>query len=166
MAANVNIQLVEVGDAGALSAVRSLLGEYLAWLGPLVCASTLPAEIASLPHPYARPGGALLLARDDVGQALGCVGIRDYDGHACEIKRLYVHADARRRGIGRALIRAAMDQARAMGFDEMLLTTLPDEMPGVATLYRSFGFEDTREFRHRGGQAADGVLMTFMRRPL
>jgi GNAT superfamily N-acetyltransferase len=160
------ITLVEPTDAAGVAMVRSLLEEYLAWLGPLVCSSTLPAEIASLPHPYARPTGALLLARDDEGAALGCVGIREHDAGACEVKRLYVHTDARRQGVGRALIRAAMDQARVMGYTRMLLTTLPDEMPGVVTLYRSLGFGDADEFRHQGGSAADGVLMTYMSRRL
>lgn len=166
MAAQVYIQLVEGGDAGAIVAVRTLLEEYLSWLGPLVCSSTLPGEIASLPQPYARPGGALLLASDDSGQAVGCVGIRDHDGESCEVKRLYVHRGLRRQGIGRALLHAAIDQARAMGYRRMLLTTLPDEMPGVVSLYRSFGFEDAEAFRHHGGQAADGVQLAFMSREL
>jgi len=59
-----------------------------------------------------------------------------------------------------------MDQARAMGYSEVLLTTLPDEMPGVVALYRSLGFEDAAAFRHHGGQAAEGVLLAHMRRTL
>lgn len=160
------ITLVEPADAAGIASVRALLEEYLSWLGPLVCSSTLPSEIASLPVPYARPGGALLLARDDTGRALGCVGIREYQAGACEIKRLYVHESARRQGIGRLLVRAAMDQARAMGYTEMLLTTLPDEMPGVVAMYRSLGFEDTDAFGHHGGQPVDGVVLTFMSRSL
>jgi GNAT superfamily N-acetyltransferase len=160
------ITLVEPTDAAGIAMVRTLLEEYLAWLGPLVCGSTLPAEIASLPLPYGRPTGALLLARDDSGVAVGCVGIREYDAEVCEIKRLYVHKDVRRQGIARSLVRAAIDQARAMGYAEMLLTTLPDEMPGVVTLYRSLGFEDAEEFRHHGGKPADGVYLTYMGRCL
>ncbi len=160
------ITLVEPADAAGIAAVRGLLEEYLSWLGPLVCSSTLPAEIASLPGAYARPGGALLLARDEAGTALGCVGVRSYEEASCEIKRLYVHRGVRRQGIGRTLVRAAMDQARGMGYTEMLLTTLPDEMPGVVTMYRSMGFEDADAFRHHGGAAADGVLLTYMRRSL
>lgn len=160
------ITLVEPADAAGVAMVRSLLEEYLVWLGPLVCGSTLPAEIASLPYPYARPGGALVLARDESGAAVGCVGIREHRAGACEIKRLYVHEGARRQGLARSLVRAAMDQARAMGYAEMLLTTLPDEMPGVVTLYRSLGFDDAERFRHHGGEPADGVLLTFMGRSL
>lgn len=160
------ITLVEPTDASTIAAVRRLLQHYLDWLGPRVCGSTLPGEIASLPAPYAPPDGALLVARDDAGDVLGCVGIRASDGDACEIKRLYVREDARRRGIARALVRAAIDQARAMGYREMRLTTLPDDMPGVQALYRSFGFEDTDAYRHHGGAVVDGVTLTCMRRGL
>ena len=160
------ISCAEPSDPASIAQVRGLLERYLHWLGPLVCGSTLPAEIASLPHPYAPPDGALFIARDDSGEALGCVGIRASQEHACEIKRLYVREDARRRGIARALVRAAMDQARAMGYREMRLTTLPDEMPGVQVLYRSLGFEDAEAYQHHGGAAADGVLLTYMRRGL
>lgn len=166
MGSEIYIHAVEPGDTGAIADVRALLEEYLEWLGPRVCSSTLPAEIASLPQPYGPPGGALLLARDATAQGLGCVGIRDHDGRSCEVKRLYVHQGSRRRGIGRALLHAAIDQARAMGYKEMLLTTLPDEMPGVVALYHSFGFEDAEAFRHHGGQAADGVQLAFMGRCL
>jgi GNAT superfamily N-acetyltransferase len=162
----VYVTLVQPHDGSAVADVRALLEEYLSWLGPLVCSSTLPGEIASLPLPYAPPDGALLIARDDAGETLGCVGIRASEGQACEAKRLYVRADVRRQGIGRVLMRAALDQARAMGYREMQLTTLPDEMPGVVAMYRSLGFGEADAYRHHGGQPADGVLLTYMRRSL
>ncbi len=165
-AARTYITLVEPNDTAGIADVRMLLETYLEWLGPRVCSSTLPAEIASLPHPYTRPGGALLLARDDDSLAVGCVGIREHAERSCEIKRLYVLESARRQGIARTLVRAAIDQARGMGYTEMLLTTLPDEMPGVLALYRSFGFEDTDSFRHHGGAPVGGVRLTYMRRAL
>lgn len=162
----VYISCVDPSDAASIADVRHLLERYLDWLGPLVCGSTLPGEIASLPTPYAPPDGALFVARGDSGETLGCVGIRASEADACEIKRLYVREDARRQGIARALVRAAMDQARAMGYREMRLTTLPDEMPGVQAMYRSLGFEDAEAYEHHGGAAADGVLLTYMQRGL
>lgn len=160
------ITLVQPNDASAIADVRALLEEYLSWLGPLVCSSTLPAEIASLPQPYAPPEGALLVARSDAGEILGCVGVKPYERDSCEVKRLYVRADSRRQGLGRTLVRAAMDQARAIGYGEMLLTTLPGEMEGVVDMYRSLGFEDAGPYRHHGGQPVDGVSLHYMRRGL
>jgi len=160
------VTVVQPGDGATIAEVRALLEEYLSWLGPLVCSSTLPAEIATLPQPYASPHGALLVARDDAGATLGCVGVRESESDACEVKRLYVRTDARRRGIGRVLVRAAMDQARAMGYREMRLTTVPDEMTGVQILYESLGFTVADPYRHHGGQPVDGVRLIYMSRPL
>lgn len=160
------VTAVQPGDAVTIAEVRALLEEYLSWLGPLVCSSTLPTEIASLPQPYAPPRGALLVARDEAGTVLGCVGIRESESDACEVKRLYVRADARRRGIGRVLVRAAMDHARAMGYHHMRLTTVPDEMAGVQALYESLGFSESDPYRHHGGQPVDGVRLIYMSRPL
>src|ERR687891_51348 len=50
-------------------------------------------------------GGAFLLARIE-GRPVGCIGLRRYDDDVGEIKRMYVVADARRRGVGRVLLSA------------------------------------------------------------
>ena len=166
MAAVWTITTVERSDPRAVEAVRRILESYHDDLIAEIGETTLTAELMTLPAPYVPPDGALLLARDGSGLAAGCVGIKGLSETACEIKRLYVLSGVRGAGLGRALVRAAIDQARAMGYEEMLLTTLPDEMPGVVALYRSYGFEDAEAFRHHGGQAAEGVLLAFMSRHL
>ncbi|MBN2822065.1 MAG: hypothetical protein JXR33_02590 [Coriobacteriia bacterium] len=70
------ITVVERVDPVALDDVRRLFEEYQRLLGEQMFSHTLPGEIASLPAPYERPTGVLLLARDESGEALGCVGVR------------------------------------------------------------------------------------------
>ncbi|MHB1341532.1 MAG: GNAT family N-acetyltransferase [Coriobacteriia bacterium] len=159
------ITTVERSDPAALADVRALLLQYRAWLGPLVGTTTLTEEIASLPEPYAPPGGALLLARDGTGQAAGCVGVRRHSECACEIKRLFVREDSRGHGLGRALARAGMDQARAMGYSEMYLITLPDVMDNAISMYRGLGFAETVAFRDFG-RVPESVPMRFFKRSL
>lgn len=165
MSSTFTITTVERNDPAALADVRGLLMQYLAMLGPLVGTTTLAEEIASLPEPYAPPGGALLLARDETGRAAGCVGVRQHSEEACEIKRLFVRDDARGRGLGRALARAGMDQARAMGYTEMFLTTLPGVMDNALAMYRGLGFTETVAFRDFS-RVPDSVPMLFFRRGL
>lgn len=165
MSSTFTITSVERNDPVALADVRGLLLQYLDWLGPIVGTTTLAEEIASLPDPYAPPGGALILARDEFGGAAGCVGIREHAGDACEIKRLFVREDARGRGLGRALARAGMDQARAMGYSEMYLITLPGSMDHALGLYRALGFAETTAFRDFS-RVPDSVPMQFFKRRL
>ena len=159
------ITTVERSDPAAVSDARALLEEYHAQLLEQVGETSLTAELATLPAPYAPPGGVLLLARDESGRAAGCVGVREQSATECEIKRLYVAAETRGSGLGRALVRAAIDHARAMGYAEMLLVALEGSTEAARRIYSGFGFEDTGPFRQVTGDCS-GVRVAYMRRRL
>jgi ribosomal protein S18 acetylase RimI-like enzyme len=159
------ITTVERSDPAAVRDVRALLEVYHDQLLTEVTATSLTAELRTLPAPYAPPGGVLLLARDQAGRAVGCVGVRQHSEEACEIKRLYVTPDVRGAGLGRALVRAAMDHARAMGYAEMLLVAIPGPADVARGIYRGLGFQDAGPFRSVTGDC-QGARIAFMRRGL
>jgi len=99
-------------------------------------------ELATLPGAYAAPAGAILLARDGAGAAIGCVALRPLAaGDGCgEMKRLYVAPAARGVGLGRALMEAIVAEAARLGFRELRLDTLPTMAAAIA-MYRAAGFE-------------------------
>lgn len=100
------------------------------------------SELASLPGKYAPPRGALLLARGAKGEALGCAGLRPLDAEGCcEMKRLYIDAQARGTGLGRALAEAVVQRARALDYRQLRLDTLPTMVSAIG-LYRQMGFVD------------------------
>jgi len=98
-------------------------------------------ELAALPGKYAPPKGALLIARDDGGLAIGCVALRPLENAICEMKRLWVQPEARGLGLGAALIAAIVAAARAAGYAEMRLDTLPT-MLSALTAYDRAGFRE------------------------
>lgn len=95
-------------------------------------------ETAHLEHKYGPPEGRLYLARWDRAAA-GCGGLRKLDGGRCELKRLYVRPAFRGRRVGEALLERLIGDARAVGYRQMLLDTLPF-MESALRLYRRFGF--------------------------
>ncbi|WES63673.1 GNAT family N-acetyltransferase [Microbacter sp. GSS18] len=79
-----------------------------------------------------------LLAVTADGEAVGHAMVRRL-GDDWELKRLVVATDLRGTGVGRRLVQAAIDRARAGGAPRMILQTGPAQPESVA-LYRSFGF--------------------------
>jgi ribosomal protein S18 acetylase RimI-like enzyme len=67
----------------------------------------------------------------------------------CELEDLFVSAQARRGGLGRALVAAAIHRARARGCRRIALDTA-ERNEAAVTLYRSFGFSDEA---YEGGRA-------------
>lgn len=91
--------------------------------------------------------GAALIAEED-GRAVGLaeVSIRPY-AEGCRTNRVgflegwYVVPDARRRGVGAALVAAAEEWARAQGCTELASDTEPDNHVS-AEAHRALGFTD------------------------
>jgi GNAT superfamily N-acetyltransferase len=123
-----------------LTATTDLFKAYAASLPVDLGYQDFDQELAGLPWTYAPPTGELLLARGADGAALGCVGLRAMSPKGCcEMKRLFVLPAARGLGLGRALIEAAVEQARRLGYQELRLDTLPS-MTAAMAVYRQVGF--------------------------
>ena len=86
------------------------------------------------------PDGVFLVVRDEAGAAVACGGIVRFDATRAELKRMYVLPDARGRGFGRLVLEALEAQARALGYDGVVLET-GDQSVEALGLYRSSGYE-------------------------
>lgn len=126
-------------SAADIAAVATLFAGYAASLPIDLGYQDFTGEVAGLPGRYGPPGGALLIARDLRGRALGCIGLRAIDDDRGEIKRLYVAPDGRGTGLGRALAEAVIAKARRAGYRELLLDTL-ETMTAARRLYAGLGF--------------------------
>jgi GNAT superfamily N-acetyltransferase len=125
-----------------LDEIRTMLREYAAWLEIDLCFQNFEQELAGLPGEYAPPGGRLLIA-----EGAGCVALRPIDSEICEMKRLYVRPSHRGTGLGRSLILAIIEEARAAGYLRMRLDTMP-KMDSAQRLYAALGFRDIPAYRY------------------
>jgi GNAT superfamily N-acetyltransferase len=135
---------------------RQLLRNYAAHLagGPAnICIADFDRELDNVATVWSMPNGVLLLAFV-AERAAGCVAIkvRDDRDASCEMKRLWVEPNARGHSLGRRLSLAAIQWARDLGANTLLLDTVPAAMPQAAALYRALGFTDTG--RHNSNPVA------------
>ena len=111
------------------------------------------------PEEAIRAGVERLMPRDDTEYLLGgdppagIVQLRYrwgvwWDAEDCNVEDVFVSADARGSGLGRALVSAAIDRARERGCRRMELDTGADNAPAQG-LYRSLGFFDSGIFMRR-----------------
>ncbi len=84
------------------------------------------------------PAGVFLVGREH-GEPIACGGIARYDDATAEIRRMYVVPDARGRGLGRRLLTALEDEARALGYSLVRLETGKLQTEAIG-LYTSAGF--------------------------
>lgn len=95
-------------------------------------------EVKDLGMKYGRPEGRLYLAYCD-GQVAGCIGLKKLDAESCEIKRLYVRPAFRGAGLARKLVNLILEDARQIGYQTVLLDTLPFLKEAIH-LYDTLGF--------------------------
>ncbi|GGP46881.1 GNAT family N-acetyltransferase [Saccharothrix coeruleofusca] len=102
----------------------------------------------------------LLVAVDDRGAVLGTISVVHPGSpyaETCregelEFRMLAVRPDARGRGIGEALVRAAIGRAREVGAARLVMST-SERMPSALRLYRRLGFARSpeRDWRPKPG---------------
>src|SRR5688572_22086513 len=124
-------RLAEATGAAEIALVRELFAEYARMVDEPCCFADLERELTALPGEY-----RLFLADG----AAGCVGIRMLDPQTAEMKRLYVRAAYRGKGLGRALAEAAIGAARQARCERIVLDTLP-KMREAQALYGLLGFK-------------------------
>ena len=118
------------------------------------------------PDENMRAGVERLIGRPDVDYLLGgdpplgVIQLRYrygvwWDAEDCHVEDVFVRAEGRGSGIGRAMVAFAIERARERGCRRLELDTAEENEPALA-LYRSLGF--------RSGADEPGRLAVFMRR--
>lgn len=99
-----------------------------------------PADIEQLTHPerVLEAGGRILLAEAD-GRPVGMMMLEPFGNGVAEPFKFGVLEAYRNRGMGRALMEATIDAARAMGVRTLVLTS-HHSLKAALHIYESYGF--------------------------
>ncbi|WP_304047911.1 GNAT family N-acetyltransferase [Jatrophihabitans endophyticus] len=133
-------------DPDVTRLVAEVQAEYVTMYGG-------PDAAAVDPDEFVPPSGLLLVGLLD-GEPVVTGGWRRLDGptgRRAEIKRMYVRASARRRGLARTMLTELERTAADAGIDRLVLNTGSVQVAAVA-LYRQFGYTAEPGFGHYADQ--------------
>ncbi len=113
------------------------------------------------------PHAAVFVAEQEDGEIVGRLSV-GRDPHPASVHvadvGLMVAVAARRQGVGRALLDAAVGWARSAGVRKLELHVFPWNEAAIA-LYEAFGFEREgfrkAHYRRGGGEYVDAILMAY-----
>jgi len=112
-----------------------------AWITTLFALEPKDREVLDDPQGkiIARGGQVLFVA--DTGEIVGCVALMKLGDGGFEVAKMAVADSHKGRGLGRALMAACVERARAAGAPRLYLETNSALAPAMA-LYRGFGFRE------------------------
>ncbi len=114
----------------ALAMIAESEAELAALYRPEVRSAFSPEELAE--------AGVIFLVARRAGRPVGCGGLALTDGYG-ELKRIFTTRPARGTGVGRAIVAALEDQARARGRTLVRLET-GEASPEAIALYARLGY--------------------------
>jgi ribosomal protein S18 acetylase RimI-like enzyme len=119
-----------------------------------------PVDVSQRTAQFAASAAASAVADAD-GAIVGMIHV-EASRHGFGELAMLVGRDWRGRGVGSALVRAAIDLARARGLHKLGLEVFPHNAAGIA-LYRKSGFtvegRRVRQYRRAGGELWDSIVM-------
>jgi GNAT superfamily N-acetyltransferase len=141
---DIEFEITGYDSAAALELIAELQAEYVMRYGS---GDDTPVVASQ----FALPNGIFIIGFDDE-TAVACGGLRlnqpaVHGPRVAELKRMYVRAPARRRGIARLLLARLEDEARALGATTLRLET-GLRQPEAIAMYEAAGYTPTEPFGH------------------
>lgn len=124
----------------------SLFQEYANSLNISLAFQNFDEELNIINSMYGSPTGCLLLVYDNE-LPIACAAYRKIGEDICELKRMYIKPDYRRKGIGQEIINILCTRAKLNGYKLMRLDTL-DTMTPAIKLYSNNGFYTIDAYYH------------------
>ncbi|MBQ3889775.1 MAG: GNAT family N-acetyltransferase [Lachnospiraceae bacterium] len=133
--------MFKVKESKDYEVIKDLFKEYSQIKGAEGCFVSFDKEISDLGGFY--EGGAILLGFENE-IPIACIAIRKMDNNKCEGKRLFIKPEYRGKGYARKMMNAMLEEAKKLGFKELVFTTRPEVMAIGYGLYKRMGFEELK----------------------
>lgn len=124
----------------------SLFQEYANSLNISLAFQNFDEELNIINSMYGSPTGCLLLVYDNE-LPIACAAYRKIGENICELKRMYIKPDYRRKGVGQEIMNILCSRAKLNGYTLMRLDTL-DTMTPAIKLYSNNGFYEIEAYYH------------------
>lgn len=122
-------------DGAAVSAlVFGILKDYGLSPDP----ETTDADLKDIEGSYLRRGGSFYIYEDN-GIILGSAGLWPISGDTAEIRKMYLHAGCRGKGVGKKLMDLLLADARRFGYRNIILETA-SVLKEAIEFYKQYGF--------------------------
>lgn len=98
---------------------------------------------------------------DNNGEVLGGGGIKplkDFEGHVCEIQKMYFSPKIRGKGYGKLLFEKCIQTAKDLGYKQCYLESA-SQLKAAIHIYESFGFKHLNGALGNTGHFSCGVWM-------
>jgi putative acetyltransferase len=125
--------------SGDESQVFELVKQVLAGYGLGTNPEVTDSDLKDISQCYLAPGGTFKILEHS-GQIIGSYGLYPLSLRSCELRKMYLVAEYRGRGLGKRMMDDALREAKTRGFREMVLETNSCLQEAVG-LYRAYGFE-------------------------
>ena len=140
MEENITIRKIQLSDNSQLALiVRTSLAEFGANKPGTVYYDDTTDHLYEL---FQSPGSVYYVAEIN-GRLLGGAGIYPTEGlpaETCELVKMYLHREARGKGLGKLLIERSLEFAKNSGYQQVYIETMP-ELRKAVSIYEKFGFE-------------------------
>ena len=125
-----------------LPACRTLYVDGL--IGGRLAENDTGMDIDDIESAYMKPpSNRFFVAQNSAGEVVGMIGVQAHEEGCGEIRRLRVRSDHRRKGIGSALVEAALRFCQEKGYIKIQLDTFMDREPAIR-LFEKFRFRHSR----------------------
>jgi GNAT superfamily N-acetyltransferase len=135
--------VIEAARTADAPAIIALIGRVFAEYDFSWDPSLEVPDLFDLERRYGGEAGAFWVARLE-GQVVGSVGVERRPDGGAELHRLYLDANLRGRGVGRALVEVVLGWCRAVGIARLTLWS-DTRFDRAHRLYEGMGFTKTGE---------------------